>query len=168
MLWAQFQPKNDAEAAGFFVGVMIAGVISGAIPFITGLCMKQSGLAVIGGVISAGAGALAGCCLGIPVALVFTIIIIVMAQYAGPAHPRVPYPEEDDYDYARHFQPLPRHGDQPDRRPSRGEPDRRDPDRREADRRREADDDWRRRAEDEDRYRDRGFRPRRRGDDADI
>ncbi len=56
MLWAQFQPKNEAEAAGFFVGVMLAGLFSGGIPFFTGLVMRQVALGISGGIISAMAG----------------------------------------------------------------------------------------------------------------
>ncbi len=98
MLWAQFQPKNEAEAAGFFVGVMLAGLFSGGIPFFTGLVMRQVALGISGGIISAMAGALAGCCLGIPVALVFTVIIVIVAQFAGqtPSEPQFPRPISSD------------------------------------------------------------------------
>jgi hypothetical protein len=169
MLWAQFQPRNEAEAAGFFVGVVLAGLISGGIPFFTGLVMKQTGLAIIGGVISAGAGALAGCCAGIPVAIVFTIIIVVVAQNAGNGRPeRSQHPDSAGYDYdeyGRAFRVATRDDAKRSRRQERQEEERR----RESDdeRRRESEDDWRRRAED-DRYRERGFRPRKRDDDGDA
>jgi hypothetical protein len=158
MLWAQFQPRNEAEAAGFFVGVMIAGIVSGGIPFFTGLSMKQVPLGIIGGVISAGAGALAGCCAGIPVAMFFTIIIVVAANVSGStnkAAERFPEPitREDYDDYVRALQLPGREPEQP-RREARPE-----------ERRRQAEDDeWRRRSEDEERYRRRGFRPRQRDD----
>ncbi|HKB03559.1 MAG TPA: hypothetical protein VKD90_15155 [Gemmataceae bacterium] len=165
MLWAQFQPKNEAEAAGFFVGVLMAGFISGAIPFVTGLLLKQTSLGVVGGIFSAGAGALAGCCLGFPVAIVFVIIIVVVSQNSEARRlPQVPTVEDGYDDYARPFQ-FPGAGEDPGRR-RRSKRDDRDRDRdRRQDRERESDDEWRRRAEDEDHYRDRGFRPRRPGPD---
>jgi hypothetical protein len=99
---------------------------------------------------------LLGCCGGIPVALIFTVIIVLVAQTAATRAVSSPFtqsPIEYD-DYARPFQ-LPDRA--ADRRPApyaeevgREGTDRR---RREPDRRREADDDWRRRAEEE------GWRP---------
>jgi hypothetical protein len=151
MLWAQFQPKNDAEAVGFAIGITIAGLISGGIPFFTGLVMRQTTLAVVGGVISAGVGALLGCCGGIPVAIIFTVIIVMVAQTAVPRAVPSPFerPLSEDYDdYARPFQVPDRKGDRgavPYAEEVRGGETER---RREPDRRREADDDWRRRAED--------------------
>jgi hypothetical protein len=161
MLWAQFQPKNEVEAAGFFVGVFLAALTSGAIPFVSGLLLKQTTLGVVGGIISAGAGVLAGCCLGFPVAFVFVIIIVVVSQNSEARRlPQVPTVEDDYDDYARAFQ-FPRAGEGPGgRRSRRPEEADRDRDRR-RERESEADDDWRRRAEEEDQYRERGFRPRR-------
>src|SRR5688500_13162107 len=76
MLWAQFQPQNDAEAGAFLVGIMIAGCVSGGIPFFTGLAMRQVSLGIAGGIVSGAAGALAGCCGGIPVAIICTMVIV--------------------------------------------------------------------------------------------
>jgi hypothetical protein len=169
MLWAQFQPKNDAEAAGFFIGVMMAGVISGGIPFFVGLAMRQVTLGVAGGIVSAGAGALAGCCLGIPVAVMFTIIIVVVAQYAGRERPqqRFPDPIADDYDdYARPFRTSERPEPRRYRPPERKKVDDAVPWAEECDDK--SDGDWRRRVEDEERYRQRGFRPRRPPKDPDA
>ena len=161
MLWAQFQPQNEAEAAGFFVGIMLAGLISGAIPFITGLVMKQSALAIIGGIVSAGAGAMAGCCAGIPVAIFFTIIIVVVAQFAGSNRPeRSQHPDRSGYDYDEYGRAF--------RLATRDEaPRSRRKEREEEERQRESDDDWRRRSEDDEHYRERGFRPRPRDNDRD-
>jgi hypothetical protein len=161
MLWAQFQPRNEAEAAGFFIGIMVAGIVSGGIPFFTGLSMRQLPLGIIGGVISAGAGALAGCCAGIPVALFFTIIIVVVANVSGSTNAHTPpdrfpapiTPEEYD-DYVRALQLPGRERERERRREARPEEQRK----------KAEDDEWRRRSEDEDRYRERGFRPRRRDD----
>lgn len=156
MLWAQFQPRNDAEAMGFFVGIMLAGLISGAIPFVTGLVMRQSALAIIGGIVSGGAGALAGCCAGIPVAVFFTIIIVVVAQFASVRPERSTQPDSAGFDYDEYGRAF--------RVATRNKAPRAKSD--EDEQRREADDDWCRRAEQEERYRERGFRPRKRDEDA--
>jgi hypothetical protein len=168
MLWAQFQPQNDAEAAGFVVGIVIAGLVSGGIPFFTGLAMRQVSLGIAGGIVSAGAGALAGCCGGIPVAAICTMVIVLVANSSGRPVEHSPFTEplQEEYDdYARAFQLPGRDGDR-----RRGD-DRRQGDRRRSaegtDRRREVHDDLRRRAEEEDRYRERGFRPRKRDLDQD-
>lgn len=140
MLWAQFQPQNEAEAAGFFVGVMLAGLFSGGIPFFTGLAMKQTALGIAGGVISALAGALAGCCLGVPVAMVFTVIIVVVAQFANRSSvdPRLGRLDDGEYDdYVRSFRRRIRKAD-PDSDPKANE---------KSD---DVDAEWQRRAEDRD------------------
>jgi hypothetical protein len=124
--------------------------------------MKQNGLAVAGGLVSAGAGALAGCCLGIPVALVFTVIIVVVANMSGGGPKRLQGPPVDYDDYDDDVSRALPQADRKRRRPVRREEERPAA----ADRRREADDDWRRRAEDDEHYRERGFRPRRRGEDG--
>src|SRR5262245_30061833 len=154
MLFAQFQPKNDAEALGFAVGTVVGTVvsaaISGGIPLITGLLMRRSQIGIIGGVISAVLGALS-CCLGLPAGIMFAIVIGCMGMGNAPASREPPW--ADDYDdYARPFQLPPGGGDQGRRAPRRD------------DREREADADWRRRAANE-RDHERGFRPRQRPDD---
>src|SRR5262245_26217092 len=78
MLWAQFQPKNDAEMVAFAFGAIFAGVVCGAIPLSTGIAMKQPILGVIAGIISAATGALIGCCLGLPFALLLSGVIAVV------------------------------------------------------------------------------------------
>ena len=79
MILAQFHPRNDEELIGFVLGVTLAGLVSGGIPFGFGLATRQTGLGVVGGVISAITGAALGCCGGIPVAMLFCGIIILMA-----------------------------------------------------------------------------------------
>src|SRR5688572_15351613 len=178
MLFAQFQPQNEAEAAGFFVGVVLAGVISGGIPFTVGLCMRQVGVGIGGGIVSAGGGGLLGCCAGIPMAIVCTFVIILVASASNKGEPQSPFaeplPSEYD-DYARAFQLPGREGER--RRGERREGDRRRGDSRRGDERRDekprqarperdsrrADDDLQRRA-DEEFYQERGFRPRKRDD----
>jgi hypothetical protein len=112
MLWAQFQPRNDAEMVAYVVGALMAGVISGAIPLSTGLAMRQPILGVIGGVVSAGAGALFGCCAGIPVALLLSGIIAVVAVAARTSQAEFAAPLADDEDLARGFQ-IPGSKDEP-------------------------------------------------------
>src|SRR3954467_85999 len=133
MLFADFQPaKNDADVGILLVGAAVAGLISGGIPFFTGLAMRQNTLAVLGGLVAATTGFLLGCCGGIPMAIIFTVVIVVVAQNAATRAVPSPFdrPLHEDYDdYARPFQ-LP--GREPDRRgvpwaePVRGEePERR-------------------------------------------
>jgi hypothetical protein len=175
MLWAQFQPKNDAEAGIVLVGAAIAGLISGGIPFFTGLAMRQKTLAITGGLVSGTAGFLAGCCGGIPVALIFTGVIIAMAQ-SSPPPIQSPWDKSLHEDYDDYVRAVRLPGRDPARDRDRGSipyaeevrGDESDRGRqagggrgRQPDRRREAEDDWRRRSEDEEKYRQRGFRPRR-------
>jgi hypothetical protein len=133
-------------------------MISGGIPFFTGLAMKQNTLAVVGGLVSAGAGALAGCCAGIPVAILFTMVIVLVAQTSARARLMPPPGTDDTFnydDYGRAF----KHGREA--RHDRTNPASRD-------RGRESEDDWRRRAEVDERARHRGFRPRPRDPDPDA
>jgi hypothetical protein len=104
MIFAQFQPRNDAELLGFVLGVTLAGLVSGGIPFGFGLATRQTGLGIVGGVISAVTGATLGCCGGIPVAFLFCGIIVLMAwvtkinQIGRPI--REPSPADyDDYEH---------------------------------------------------------------------
>jgi hypothetical protein len=157
MLFADFQPpKNDAELGVVLVVSAIMGLISGGVPFFTGLVMRQTTLAVIGGLISGTTGFLLGCCGGFPMAIIFTVVIVVVAQNAATKAVPSPFdrPLHEDYDdYARPFQ-------LPDRRPDpRGIPYAEEV-RDESGRRHEAEDDWRRRAEERPRP-PRGPRPRR-------
>jgi hypothetical protein len=163
MLFADFQPpKNDADVGFMLAGAALSGVISGAIPFFTWMVMRQTALAIIGGLVSAGTGFLLGCCLGMPMSMIFTIVIVVVAQNTvrPMQSPFVQSPVEYD-DYARPFQ-------LPDREAPRGripyaeevgggDAERR----RKPDRRQEAEDDWRRRAEEQGWRPPRGPRPKR-------
>jgi hypothetical protein len=169
MLFADFQPpKNDADVGILLVGAALAGLVSGGIPFFTGLAMRQSTLAVIGGLVSATTGFLLGCCGGLPMAIIFTVVIVVVAQNAATKAVPSPFdrPLSEDYDdYARPFQ-LPGRPSDPRAIPYAEDVDRGKPDRRRAepDRRQEADADWRRRAEEEGWHPPRGPRPPRRPD----
>ena len=113
MLWAQFQPKNDAEMVAFAFGAIFAGVISGVIPLSTGIAMKQPVLGVICGILSAGTGALFGCCLGLPAALLLSGVIAVVGMALRNNGPSYAPPVAEDYDdIARGFQ-LPGSKDEP-------------------------------------------------------
>jgi len=117
MLWAQFQPQNNAQAAGFWVGVVFAAIVSALIPALTGgICIMilrnshrgQSRmpiiltLSIIGALLSGGMAFLCGCLGGLPSALLFSIpIIIVAATAPGESRRRVDlddFGDEDDYD----------------------------------------------------------------------
>lgn len=154
MLFAQFQPKNDAEALAFGATTVVLTVISaaicGSIPVVTGLVMRRAQIGLVGGIISAVLGAV-GCCWGLPIAAIFAIVIACMGKGDPPRSSDPPWADSYD-DYARPFQFPPAGGDQGRRPPSRD------------DRARESDDEWRRRAEEE-RNRERGFRPRPRPED---
>jgi len=113
MLWAQFQPKNDAEMVAFAFGAIFAGVISGVIPLSTGIAMKQPVLGVICGILSAGTGALFGCCLGLPAALLLSGVIAIVGMALRNHTPTYAAPVAEDYDdIARGFQ-LPGSKDEP-------------------------------------------------------
>ena len=104
MFLAQFHPRNDEEMIGFVLGVTIAVLFSGSIPFGFGMATRQPALGITGGIISAVAGAALGCCGGIPVALLFVGIIILVSwvtklnQIGRPI--REPSPADyDDYEH---------------------------------------------------------------------
>src|SRR5690242_3992228 len=108
MLFAEFHPpKNDAEVGIMLVGAAVAGLFCGGVPFFTGLVYRQNTLAVIGGLISATTGFLLGCCGGVPMAIIFTVVIVLVAQNAATKAVPSPFdrPLHEDYDdYARPFQ----------------------------------------------------------------
>src|SRR5215203_2045915 len=102
MLLVQFHPRNDEELIAFVLGVTMAGLVSGSIPFGFGLATRQTAIGVTGGVISAVTGAALGCCGGLPVAFLFCGIIILVAwvtklnQIGRPVHEPSPA-DYDDY-----------------------------------------------------------------------
>jgi hypothetical protein len=115
MLWAQFAPNNVPKGGAFWLGVVIAAIISALIPAVTGgICIMvlrnsrrgQSRtpiiliLSIIGALLSGGMAFLCGCLGGLPSALVFAIpIVIVTATAPSESRRRVDLDEyEEDYD----------------------------------------------------------------------
>jgi hypothetical protein len=117
MLWAQFQPRNKPEAIGFVIGIIIAVVISGAIPIIVGFVCQKIPLGLIGGVVSGGTAILLGCLGGLPMALLFSVGIII---WTCTSHDRRRSPVEldydDDYDRPRRRRRRPRYDESEDDR----------------------------------------------------
>src|SRR5262249_41958209 len=113
MLWAEFKPQPEAELAIIGLGALFAGVVSGSIPFSTGIATRQTALGIICGILAAGPGALFGCIGGLPAPLFLALIIYVGAQPTKPAPAAVLSAAQDDYDeLARPFQ-LPGSKDEP-------------------------------------------------------
>jgi len=113
MLWAQFQPKNQVEQNAFWAGVIFGMILWGLIPLVVGLIFtaklrsnpRAQGRAVAvlitaiaGSLLSAATAFAVGCLGGLPMALVFTIIILVVAMTAPD---RRRYNDDDDYDRRR-------------------------------------------------------------------
>jgi hypothetical protein len=73
-LLAQMSPKDERQF-GFMIGVIFAILVCSAIPIAIGLQKNQPVLGIVGAVCAAGSAFVAGCCLGLPVAAVFVIII---------------------------------------------------------------------------------------------
>ncbi len=59
------------------IGAIIVGVVCGLAPLITGFIKKRVGLGVIGFVVSMVGGVLLGILLALPVAVIFTLIIML-------------------------------------------------------------------------------------------
>jgi hypothetical protein len=114
MLWAQQQVhlNKDQEIVIVILGALLGGVISGAIPFSVGVIMKQPTLGVICGILSAGTGALFGCCLGLPAALLLSGVIAVVGMALRNHGPAYAPPVAEDEDIARGFQ-IPGSKDEP-------------------------------------------------------
>jgi len=72
---------NNPELIGRIVGALFAGVFCGLIPLIAGIVKRgpvHITLGVVGMVVCIGSGLVLGCLLGLPVAAVFTVIILVI------------------------------------------------------------------------------------------
>src|SRR3954447_8339310 len=75
MLFAEVDVNSKAYHAGEVCGLITAVIICAAIPIVTGLKYNRPGLGLIGGVV-AGASAIPFACLsGLPVAIVFAVVI---------------------------------------------------------------------------------------------
>jgi len=95
MLWAQFAPRNKPDAIFLVIVTVIAVVISGAIPIVVGFVCQKVPLGLIGGVVSGGTAILLGCLGGLPMALLFSVGIII---WTCTSHDRRRSPVELDYD----------------------------------------------------------------------
>lgn len=72
----QANPNNIAYTIGAFIGGAIAGALCGLAPLLVGNSRGQQQLGLIGFISCVVAGLLLGLLLAVPVALVFTIVIL--------------------------------------------------------------------------------------------
>jgi hypothetical protein len=89
---------QDERQFGWMIGVTFAVIVCSAIPTAIGLQKNQPVLGVIGGVCAAGSAFVAGCCLGLPVAGVFVVIINLVANMNDSQARRQ---ADDDYVHRR-------------------------------------------------------------------
>lgn len=125
MLWADFKPQHEAELAVIGLNALLMGVVSGAIPFATGLATRKVGLAVVAGLVAAATGAVFEWFVAIPVALFLAGVIMIVHQVTRPSPPALIAAAEEEYElWARPFQ-LPGSKDEPTGGLSDGDRDRR-------------------------------------------
>ncbi len=96
----QGNANNQAMFAGMVIGIIIAVIVCASIPISVGFARGQPVLGLVGGVCAGGGAVILGCLLGLPVALVFVIIIFaVSGNQSKPRYKRRNYNEyDDDYD----------------------------------------------------------------------
>lgn len=80
----------DPKTIGAVLGAILIGVICGLMPLITGLVKKQSSLGFIGLIGSIVGGFILGVLLALPIAIVFTIIIVSKKQVVESLPPNPP------------------------------------------------------------------------------
>jgi hypothetical protein len=78
MLFAEVDVDSKAYHAGQVCGQITIMIICAAIPIVTGLKSNRPGLGLIGGVVSGGAAIPFGWLGGLPVAIVFAIVIVCL------------------------------------------------------------------------------------------
>jgi hypothetical protein len=78
MLFAQVDVDSKAYHAGAICGIITAIIICAAIPMVTGLKYNRPGLGLIGGVVAGGSAIPLGCLSGLPVAIVFAVVIVYL------------------------------------------------------------------------------------------
>jgi len=78
MLFAQVDVNSKAAHAGAICGIITAFIICAAIPSVTGLKYGRPGLGLIGGLVAGVSAIPLGCLSGLPVAIVFAIVIVCL------------------------------------------------------------------------------------------
>lgn len=103
MLFAQMQQQNDMNETAILLGHLFAILLCGAIPIITGLSCKKPVLGLVGGLVSAGFAISFACLSGLPIALIFLVVIIIVAnQEKEQNYGRRRQRDYDDYDDRPH------------------------------------------------------------------
>lgn len=101
-LFAQFKQgnaNNQAFFAGMVIGIIFAVILCASIPISYGFKKGQPVLGLVGGVCAGGSAVVLGCLLGLPVALVFVLIIYAVSGNQQPRYKRRNYDDyDDDYD----------------------------------------------------------------------
>ena len=98
MLFAQVDVDSKAAHAGAICGIITAIIICAAIPMVTGLKYGRPGLGLIGGVVAGGSAIPLGCLSGLPVAIVFAVVIVYLEtlEYAPRRKRRRPIDDDGD------------------------------------------------------------------------
>jgi len=83
-LFAQLKPPAGANNAAFQVGAIVGAILAvlvcASIPLVLGIKRGHPIIGVIGAIIAAGTSVFLGCLGGLPAALVFVVVILVMGK----------------------------------------------------------------------------------------
>ncbi len=93
------QPNNAAFRAGMIVGIIFAVLICGSIPIAVGARKGQPVLGIVGGVLAGGISVFLGCLGGLPMALLFVLIIVLVSGRETTSRSKRRRYEYDDDDY---------------------------------------------------------------------
>jgi MFS family permease len=92
----QMSPVQVGYWVGIFLGGFVVGALCGLLPLLVGLKKQRRGLALAGWISCVVAGLILGLLLAIPVALVFTVVILFLKPRGGREQPpSVPADEHD-------------------------------------------------------------------------
>lgn len=69
------QTSSNAYTIGLLIGSLLVGTVCGLAPLITGLIKKRAGLGIVGFISCLVGSFILGIILGLPVAVIFTLII---------------------------------------------------------------------------------------------
>jgi len=85
----QIPPEKIGFLIGAIIGGLVAGALCGTLPLVIGLKRKCQGLAIGGFIACVIGGAILGLLLAVPLALIFTTIIMFSSKPAGANIPPV-------------------------------------------------------------------------------
>jgi hypothetical protein len=93
-----FAPNPAVPDAGFVFGILTATFVSAILPILIGALKRRPALGCVGGACAGGTAFLCGCLGGLPISLVFVVLILVFAGEATPPrrYDNSPAPFDDD------------------------------------------------------------------------